>query len=140
MRTLRSQAKKILVIGGAGYVGCVLVEELQKRGYAVKVFDRLYFGVTGLQSLRDRVEVVTGDMRATDPSLFEDIAAVINLGGLRCVESRSIDSSTIGYEDNDVPAPGKAFFYMVEYTDGWRSEYGTESAATPSTPAWGGCQ
>ena len=79
---MRSQAKKILVIGGAGYVGCVLVEELQKRGYAVKVFDRLYFGDTGLQSLRDRVEVVAGDMRATDPSLFEDIAAVINLGGL----------------------------------------------------------
>ena len=65
---MRTKAKKILVIGGAGYVGCVLVEELLKRGYAVKVFDRLIYGDQGLRDVRDRVEVVVGDMRAMEPA------------------------------------------------------------------------
>ena len=79
---MRAKAKKILVIGGAGYVGCVVVDELLRRGYAVRVFDRLIYGDHGLREVRDRVELVTGDMRAMDASVFEDIAAVINLGGL----------------------------------------------------------
>jgi len=79
---MRPKAKKILVIGGAGYVGSVLVEELLKRGYAVKIFDRLIYGDHGLRDVRDRVEVVVGDMRAVDPGVFDDVAAVINLGGI----------------------------------------------------------
>lgn len=79
---MRAKAKKILVIGGAGYVGCVLVDELLKRGYAVKVFDRLIYGDHGLREVRDRVEVVTGDMRAMDQSVFDDVTMVVNLGGL----------------------------------------------------------
>ena len=39
----------ILVVGGAGYVGSVLVRELLERGYAVKVFDRLYYGDQGIR-------------------------------------------------------------------------------------------
>ncbi len=79
---MRAKAKKILVIGGAGYVGSVLVEELLKRGYAVKVFDRLIYGDHGLREVRDRVEVVSGDMRAMDQAVFEGVAAVVNLGGI----------------------------------------------------------
>jgi nucleoside-diphosphate-sugar epimerase len=36
--------KKILVTGGAGYVGCGLVLELLQKGYAVRVVDSLMFG------------------------------------------------------------------------------------------------
>ncbi len=79
---MRAKAKKILVIGGAGYVGSVLVDELLRRGYAVRIFDRLIYGDFGLRDVRDRVEVVSGDMRQMDPAVFEDIAAVVNLGGL----------------------------------------------------------
>jgi nucleoside-diphosphate-sugar epimerase len=79
---MRAKAKKILVVGGAGYVGCVLIEELLKRGYAVKVFDRLIYGDQGLRDMRDRVEVVVGDMRAMDAAIFDGVAAVVNLGGI----------------------------------------------------------
>ncbi len=74
--------KKVLVVGGAGYVGCVLVEELLNKGYSVRVFDRLFFGQAPLEHLLDRVELIVEDMREIDESHAEDCSAVINLGGL----------------------------------------------------------
>ncbi|HWB82790.1 MAG TPA: SDR family oxidoreductase [Bryobacteraceae bacterium] len=72
----------ILVIGGAGYLGCVLVEELLDRGYAVTVFDRLFFGDFGMRKFRDRIRLLTGDMRTIAPSALENVSALVNLGGL----------------------------------------------------------
>jgi nucleoside-diphosphate-sugar epimerase len=74
--------KKVLVIGGAGYVGCVLVEELLAKGYPVRVFDRLFFGREPARGVLDRVELVVEDMREFHPSHVEDCGAVINIGGL----------------------------------------------------------
>ena len=74
--------KKILLVGGAGYVGSVLSRELLERGYAVRILDRLYYGDRGLRDIRDRVELVIGDMRAVKEELFEGVDAVINVGGL----------------------------------------------------------
>ena len=47
--------KKVLVVGGAGYVGCVLVDELLAKGYSVRVLDRLFFGREPAQHFLDRV-------------------------------------------------------------------------------------
>lgn len=73
---------KVLLIGGAGYVGSVLTGELLERGYSVKVFDRFFFGDAGIAGHRDRVEIVRGDMREMKPEVLEDVGAVINIGGL----------------------------------------------------------
>jgi nucleoside-diphosphate-sugar epimerase len=73
---------KVLVVGGAGYVGSILAEELLERGYAVRILDRLYYGDAGITNIRDRVELIKGDMRAVPDVVFEDVDAVINLGGL----------------------------------------------------------
>lgn len=74
--------RKILLVGGAGYIGAVLAEELLERGYAVKILDRLYYGDGGLRDIRDRVELVVADMRLLPPNLLEGVDAVVNLGGL----------------------------------------------------------
>ena len=74
--------KKVLVVGGAGYVGCVLVEELLAKGYSVRVFDRLFFGRDPARQFLDRVELVVEDMREFDESHVSDCGAVINVGGL----------------------------------------------------------
>jgi len=72
----------ILVVGGAGYIGSVLVRELLARGYAVRVFDRMYYGDSGLREDRERIELKKGDVRTMDPSVLEGVEAVINLSGL----------------------------------------------------------
>lgn len=74
--------RKILLVGGAGYVGAVLAEELLARGYAVRILDRLYYGHQGLQEIEDRVELVVSDMRTFDSAVLEDVDAVVNVGGL----------------------------------------------------------
>src|SRR5919108_4030067 len=74
--------KKVLVVGGAGYVGCVLVEELLAKGYSVRVLDRLFFGRGPADGFLDRVELIQEDMRDLDASHMSDCGAVINIGGL----------------------------------------------------------
>ena len=74
--------RQILVVGGAGYVGSVLTEELLQRGYTVRVLDRFFFGDDGLRTLRDRIELVEADMRAVAPAVLDGVDAVVNVGGL----------------------------------------------------------
>src|SRR4051794_16987342 len=73
---------RVLLPGGAGYIGCVLAERLLERGYKVRILDRLWWGEEPLAALRDRIEVVQADVRDVPPEAFEDVDAVINLSGL----------------------------------------------------------
>lgn len=73
---------KVLLVGGAGYVGCVLAQELVERGYAVRILDRLYFGDDGLGPVRDRCETIVADMRRVGPEELDDVETVVNIGGL----------------------------------------------------------
>ena len=54
--------KKILVIGGAGYVGSKLVPTLLENNYLVTVFDLLIYG-NNLPSKNKNLKVVSGDVR-----------------------------------------------------------------------------
>ena len=78
---MSNAAKNILVVGGAGYLGSVLVPELLDRGYAVKVFDRLYYGNYLSKDVLDRIAFEVGDMRTISPPSLREVDAVINLGG-----------------------------------------------------------
>jgi len=72
----------VLVTGGAGYVGCQLVPVLLDAGYRVRVFDLMFYGDAGLDRVRDRIEVIEGDIRHIPPQLLDGVYAVINLAGL----------------------------------------------------------
>jgi nucleoside-diphosphate-sugar epimerase len=73
---------KVLVTGGAGYIGCVLVERLLERGHRVRVLDRLYWGEGPLAALSDRIELVVADVRDLPADALEGVDGVINLAGL----------------------------------------------------------
>jgi len=57
-----------------------------------------------------------------------------SLGDTLCIEADSQDTSTVGFEDATVPAPGRAFFYVIEYKGIPAGDYGTETAAKPRMP------
>ena len=69
----------ILVTGGAGYIGCVAVRQLLDKGEAVRVFDKLYFGEEGLAEVRDKIELIQGDIRTFDPAVLDGCDAVLHL-------------------------------------------------------------
>ena len=54
--------KNILVIGGAGYVGSVLVPKLIEKGYLVTVFDLFIYGKDTLDENKN-LKLVSGDIR-----------------------------------------------------------------------------
>jgi nucleoside-diphosphate-sugar epimerase len=72
----------VLVTGGAGYVGCQLVPFLLNAGYRVRVYDVMFYGDSGLDSVRERIELVEGDIRNVEPELLDGVSAIINLAGL----------------------------------------------------------
>lgn len=60
--------ERVLVTGGAGYIGSVLCEHLLDAGYAVHVVDNLLYGVHSLFHLcaNPRFEFTRGDVRDKD--------------------------------------------------------------------------
>ena len=78
----KKMGKRVLVTGGCGYIGSVLVPLLIARGYEVRVFDKLYFGEEPLMSVRDKIELIPGDVRNFELSILEGIDGVIHLGSL----------------------------------------------------------
>lgn len=76
----------ILVTGGAGYVGSVLVKNLLRENYSVRVLDRLMLGGESLLAFLEspQLEVIAGDMRNTTiaEKSLEGIDCVIHLAAL----------------------------------------------------------
>lgn len=74
--------KKILITGGAGYLGTVLSEKLAKEGLSVRIFDRFYFGRDKIRHLDGTVESVEGDIRKPPADLFDGVDSIIHLAAL----------------------------------------------------------
>lgn len=83
---MKKQFKKILVTGGAGYVGTCLVDQLLKEGYFVRVLDILRFGGTGLLPYfgNNNFEFIKGDIRdkKTVEKAVDGMDAIIHLAAI----------------------------------------------------------
>ncbi len=69
---------KIMVAGGAGFIGSVLVPILQEHGYEVDVVDSLWFG----NHLPENTNVIPRDLFTLEEGDFEGYDQVIFLAGL----------------------------------------------------------
>lgn len=69
---------KILIAGGAGYVGSALVPKLQERGYEVDVLDLLWFG----NKLPEQTKIIHKDIFDLTEQDLKEYDEVIFLAGL----------------------------------------------------------
>ncbi|MFB6306349.1 MAG: NAD-dependent epimerase/dehydratase family protein, partial [Flavobacteriales bacterium] len=78
--------KKVLVTGGAGYIGSILVRLLLKQNYRVRVMDNLKFGGNCVAYLLsyDNFEFQKGDVRNKKDreKALDGMDAVVNLAAI----------------------------------------------------------
>src|SRR3989338_3747451 len=103
---------RILVSGGAGYVGSALVPKLLKKGHEVIVFDTFWYWEspqeflekTGLQGNK-KVKVIKGDLRNRDEvkEAVRGADTVIQLASISNDPSSSLDEEfthSVNYDGN----------------------------------------
>lgn len=77
---------KILITGGAGYIGTVLTQLLLERGHAVRCYDNLMFGIDPVLPFfrNPRYELVQGDIRDDDVlrRCLQNTDAIIHLAAI----------------------------------------------------------
>jgi nucleoside-diphosphate-sugar epimerase/CBS domain-containing protein len=58
-------ARRVLVVGGAGYLGSVLTHKLLRKGFRVRILDSFIYGRKSLELLAEdkNLEIVEGDLR-----------------------------------------------------------------------------
>ncbi len=78
--------RRVLVVGGAGYLGSVLTEKLLQRGFRVRVLDNFLYGRRSLDAIsnHENLEIREGDLRNihTCVSALDDTDAVILLAAI----------------------------------------------------------
>jgi len=74
--------KKVLVTGGAGFIGSLLIRKLIKMGYKVVVVDKLYFGKGPIAELEDQATLIKADIRNLTKGVFANIDMVVHLAAL----------------------------------------------------------
>lgn len=87
--------KKILVTGGAGYLGSVICEMAHTRGYEAICFDKGWFGLDHLIHWIKPDNIIIDDIRNISKHKISDLYAVVHMAGL------SNDPQAMAYPDQN---------------------------------------
>lgn len=78
--------EKVLVIGGAGFLGTILVDRLLESGYPVRILDSFIYGKKSVKKFTgdNRVDIIEGDIRniETVNQSMNRIGSVIHLAAV----------------------------------------------------------
>lgn len=76
--------KKVIILGGAGYIGSVLAEQLLNNGYSITIVDSCLFGTDSLLRIKNKVTLIKADIRdsKTLDKAFKQGDYIIHLAGL----------------------------------------------------------
>ena len=82
----RTNVRRVLVVGGAGYLGSMVTKRLLDNGYQVRVLDMMLFGDESVLEFKTHpnFELIIGDMRniSTLADALVKVDAVINLAAI----------------------------------------------------------
>jgi nucleoside-diphosphate-sugar epimerase len=82
----QNQGEKVLIVGGAGYLGIQISEKLLEKGHKVRILDSMIFGEKPISKLKENpnFEIMRGDMRNITQvtSSLKGIHTVILLAGI----------------------------------------------------------
>ena len=80
-QALNSDGRRIVVLGGLGFLGSHICRALVARGYAVRIFDKLYTLRKLIEDIETEVEIVEGDISRPDDVIasISDADIIINL-------------------------------------------------------------
>ena len=88
--------RRVLVVGGAGYIGSALVPQLLESGHQVRVLDAMLFGDEALSRVKDhkRLEIMQGDFRSGClGTAMRNVGSVVHLAGIVGDPACNIDES-----------------------------------------------
>jgi len=91
-----NKINNVLVVGGAGYIGSVIVKDLLQENFKVRVLDSLVFGYQPLEAFFDNshFEFIKGDVRNIENVVksVKKMDAVIHLGAIVGDRACNIDN------------------------------------------------
>jgi len=99
---IKMETLRVLITGGAGFIGSHLVRALVRAGYGVRVFDNLSTGsLDNIGDLLDAIEFVRGDVRdyGVVESAVRDVDAVVHLAALIDV-AESVEKPDLYFDVN----------------------------------------
>ena len=108
--------KKILITGGAGFVGSHLAEELIKKGESVTILDDLNTGkMSNLENIKDKINFIKGDIRDQIllKEIFKDKDGIFHLAARASVQESFIKPEE--YQDVNVKGTDNVFIQAKEY-------------------------
>jgi len=77
---------RVLVTGGAGYIGSILTRNLLKSGYTVRLMDKFNFGLESVKDItaEKNLELIIGDIRKTSDvqKALEGVDSVVHLAAI----------------------------------------------------------
>jgi nucleoside-diphosphate-sugar epimerase len=82
---------RVLVTGGAGYIGSILTRALLEKGYDTAVLDRMFFGTDPIKDITDQITLVKDDVRWFRPDALDGIDAILDLASLSNDPSGELD-------------------------------------------------
>lgn len=135
---------KILVTGGAGYLGSVLVPHLLSRDYHVRVLDSLVYRQTSLLPLfiDPKFEFIEGDVRDKDTvkGALDGIDCIVHLAalvGAPLCKMREKEAWEINYEASllieSLRSPEQAYIFP-NTTSGYGTRTAVDGLCTEDTP------
>jgi len=85
-QTDEDKAQKVLLVGGAGYIGSALLPMLLEKGYHVRLLDLFLYGAEPIRDFlhHPRLEIMRADFRQVDKVVeaTKNMDAVIHLGAI----------------------------------------------------------